>query len=265
MQQRPSYERCIFARTLRWNGWPRVWRILLVWIFRTCPAFLASCWGTRLQDPAKPYESPSYLENLKQRDFESKPFEVTSGPDYRLHIVPSSLGAAQLTSNHFKGNKDGQDSLADEAIRAHKDMTVRKLQEHLASIGIRRGTTWVSKRRAALGISGVVRGEAAGTITDCSEESFSSLTLYVNVVRFVLLYRRERTKSEAVACSRGLYAVLYAHRLIGTRVKRGLLKMSGSVCLEPSADQNFTQTHYFRNWGFTTCPITRIAVELFLV
>src|SRR6185437_11604983 len=40
-------------------------------------AFLTAAWGTKLQDPTKPYESASYLENLKQRDFESQPFEVT--------------------------------------------------------------------------------------------------------------------------------------------------------------------------------------------
>ncbi len=38
-------------------------------------AFLACCWGTRLQDPTHPYESASFMSNLKQRDFESKDFE----------------------------------------------------------------------------------------------------------------------------------------------------------------------------------------------
>ena len=50
-------------------------------------AFLCCCWGTKLQDVSKPYESASFLSNLKQRDFESKDFEVTGGPDCRLHIV----------------------------------------------------------------------------------------------------------------------------------------------------------------------------------
>jgi hypothetical protein len=47
-------------------------------------AALACCWGTRLQDLSNPYKSASYLENLKMRDFESKAFEVTSGPDCRM-------------------------------------------------------------------------------------------------------------------------------------------------------------------------------------
>jgi hypothetical protein len=43
-------------------------------------AFVSSCWATRLQDPEEPYKSASYLKNVKQRNFESKPFEVTCGP-----------------------------------------------------------------------------------------------------------------------------------------------------------------------------------------
>src|SRR5581483_485376 len=50
-------------------------------------AFLASCWGTRLQDPQDPYKSRSFLSNLKQRDFSSEDFEVTCGEDCRMHIV----------------------------------------------------------------------------------------------------------------------------------------------------------------------------------
>ena len=40
-------------------------------------AFLACCWGTKLQDPSRPYESASFLSNLKQRDF--------AFPRLRLH------------------------------------------------------------------------------------------------------------------------------------------------------------------------------------
>jgi Bifunctional DNA primase/polymerase, N-terminal/AAA domain len=125
-------------------------------------AFLTACWGTRLQDQSKPYESESYLENLKQRDFESQPFEVTSGPDCRLHIVTPSLTTAVLAPRKgFKPKKD--DAAADAAIRANLEMSVRKLQEHLASLGIQRGTTWIAKRRADLNPhkTGVVR-EVAG-------------------------------------------------------------------------------------------------------
>jgi hypothetical protein len=121
-------------------------------------AFLACCWGTRLQDPDRPYESPSFLSNLKQRDFESRDFEVTVGPDLRMHIVGDpALRVVSLSSRKGnKANKDGHDEAAETVIRSNMGMPIRKLQEHLAVLGIRRGTTWIAKARARL------RVDAAG-------------------------------------------------------------------------------------------------------
>jgi hypothetical protein len=118
-------------------------------------AFLACCWGTKLQDPAKPYESASFLSNLKQRDFESKDFEVTGGPDCRLHIVgdPSERTVTLQSRKGNKGNKDGKDEAAEAIIRARPEVPVRKLQEELAALGIQRGTTWISKARARIQIA----------------------------------------------------------------------------------------------------------------
>ncbi len=116
-------------------------------------AFLTACWGTKLQDPTKPYESASYLENLKQRDFESAPFEVTSGEDCRLHIAPSSLTLATLRSRRGgtrNKNLDGKDAAAEDAIRANMEMSVPKLQQLLLAQGIERGTNWIQKRRAKI-------------------------------------------------------------------------------------------------------------------
>jgi len=113
-------------------------------------AFLACCWGTKLQDPQHPYESASYLENLKQRDFESTPIEVTCGPDCRMHIVAATRPASLQSRRGNRGNKDGQDGAAEAAIRTNAAMPVRRLQEHLAALGIERGTTWVSKMRARI-------------------------------------------------------------------------------------------------------------------
>jgi hypothetical protein len=72
-------------------------------------------WGTRLQDPAHPYESACYLENLKQRDFSSVPIEVTCGPDLRMHIVgdPSTNPTRLQTRRGNPGNKDGMDQAAE--------------------------------------------------------------------------------------------------------------------------------------------------------
>jgi len=114
-------------------------------------AFLACCWGTKLQDPNNPYESASFLSNLKQRDFESQDFEATCGPDCRMRIVGDpATRFPKLRSRNGQGNKDGKDSEAEAAIRASMEMPVRKLQEHLSSLGIERGTTWISKTRARL-------------------------------------------------------------------------------------------------------------------
>ncbi len=124
-------------------------------------AFLACCWGTRLQDPQHPYESKSYLENLKQRDFESQPFEVTCGPDCRMRIVgdPSTQTPTLQTRRGNKGNKDGKDKAAEAFIRANISMSARDLEEQLAALEIDRKKTWIGKVQARLkaemGISGV--------------------------------------------------------------------------------------------------------------
>jgi hypothetical protein len=124
-------------------------------------AFLACCWGTRSQDPQHPYESASYLENLKQRDFASQPFEATCGPDCRMRIVgdPAVQPAKLQGRRGNKGNKDGKDAAAEAVIKAKVRLPVRKLQEELAALEIERGTTWIAKVRARvqadMGIAGV--------------------------------------------------------------------------------------------------------------
>jgi hypothetical protein len=92
------------------------------------------------------------MSNLKQRDFESQNFEITSGPDCRLHIVGDpALRVVSLSSRKGnKANKDGHDEAAETVIRSNMGMPIRKLQEHLAALGIRRGTTWIAKGRARI-------------------------------------------------------------------------------------------------------------------
>jgi hypothetical protein len=127
-------------------------------------AFLACCWGTRLQDPEHPYKSASYLENLKQRDFESTPFELTCGEDCRMHMVadPTSANVTLASRRGNKGNKDGKDSAAEAFIRANVTLSARDLEGQLAALGITRRKTWIAKVQARirveLGISGVRAG-----------------------------------------------------------------------------------------------------------
>jgi hypothetical protein len=127
-------------------------------------AFLSACWGTRLQDPEHPYKSTSYLENLKQRDFECQPFEVTCGEDCRMHIVadPTTANATLQTRRGNKANKDGKDQAAESFIRANLATPARDIEQQLAALGITRKKTWIAKAqariRAELGISGVQTG-----------------------------------------------------------------------------------------------------------
>src|SRR5258708_17677768 len=129
-------------------------------------AFLACCWGTKLQDPADPYKSPSFLSNLKQRDFESRDFEVTCGPDCRMHIVgdPATRFVSLSTRKGNRPNRDGMDDAADQAIRGNMDMPIRKLQEHLAALNIKRGTTWLATFRRKNALSDI------GRLTSCAAD-----------------------------------------------------------------------------------------------
>lgn len=115
-------------------------------------AFLCSCWGTRLQDSDKPYQSPSFLRNLKQRDFESKDFEVSCDENCRMRMIgdPETRAVTLQSRRGNKADKDGMDTAAEALVRANPTMPVRKLKDELAAHGITRGTTWISKRRAEL-------------------------------------------------------------------------------------------------------------------
>jgi hypothetical protein len=115
-------------------------------------AFLTCCWGTRLQDPARPYESLSYLENLKQRDFSSTPIEVTCGPDLRMQYAkPNHGNIAVLTPRRaYKGNVDGMEEAAIALLKENAKLSIREISALLKERGIKRGKTWVSERRYEL-------------------------------------------------------------------------------------------------------------------
>jgi hypothetical protein len=116
-------------------------------------AFVSSCWATRLQNPAEPYQSASFLTNVKQRDFESKPFEVTSGTDCRLHIV--GMPGTNVVLNSKKAgaprDADGREEEALQVIRDnHLTLTVRAIVLKLQEMGIDRKRTWVSDKKFEL-------------------------------------------------------------------------------------------------------------------
>jgi hypothetical protein len=115
-------------------------------------AFVASCWATRLQNPDEPYQSTSFLTNVKQRDFESKPFEVTSGPDCRLHIVAVPDNGVRLNSKNVgaPGNPDGNEEAALQVIRDNPLLSLRGIVLKLKDLGIKRSKSWVGDKRYEL-------------------------------------------------------------------------------------------------------------------
>jgi hypothetical protein len=115
-------------------------------------AFVTSCWATRLKDPDSPYDSPSLLANVKQRDFESKPFEATSGKDCRMHIVGEPGSVADIKSRE---DAEAESCLA-VILHDSPKMGINKLQARLRAVGHRKGAKWVMKARCAiLGTGGV--------------------------------------------------------------------------------------------------------------
>ena len=113
-------------------------------------AFVSSCWATRLQDPDNDeWKSPSYMKNVKQRDFKSKPFEVTSDERGRLHIVapPSAEVVLGNKPKGVKADADGREEEALQVIRDNPTTSLRGVVLELKKRGIKRGKSWVSDKR----------------------------------------------------------------------------------------------------------------------
>lgn len=114
-------------------------------------AFVTCCWATRLQDPDEPYQSPSLLVNVKQRDFESKPFEATCDKTCRMRIVGEPGQMVELKS---KADADAKTALAS-ILKDQPKMGINKLIAALKDAGHRKGQPWVTKARAAILGTGV--------------------------------------------------------------------------------------------------------------
>jgi hypothetical protein len=117
-------------------------------------AFLTSCWGTRLENSSdEDYYGPSLLKNVKQRDFKSRSFKVTSSEDCRLHFVPDSEGTK--LSHKTAANQDGRDAEAVDVIRDNPELSQVKIVAKLKTMGITRSRSWVGNKRFDLGLGGV--------------------------------------------------------------------------------------------------------------
>src|SRR5580700_8794548 len=112
-------------------------------------AFVTCCWATRLQNPDDPYNSPSLLVNVKQRDFESKPFEATCDKTCRMRMVGEPGQLPQYRA-------DGQaESVLASILKESPNLGINKLQEALREAGHKKGVKWVTKARSAILGTGV--------------------------------------------------------------------------------------------------------------
>jgi hypothetical protein len=112
-------------------------------------AFVTCCWATRLMDPDDPYNSPSLLVNVKQRDFESKPFEATSDKTCRMRIVGEP---GQITETRADTGAEAALALI---LKGSPKLGINKLQAALRTAGHKKGVKWVTKARAAILGTGV--------------------------------------------------------------------------------------------------------------
>lgn len=112
-------------------------------------AFVASVWATRLQDGKDEYKTPSYLENVKKRDFDSKPFQVVPVPEsYRL-VFDGKDGVELSSPTRFKRDKDGKEAQAVAVIAAARKSNPRlsyvELSRVLLEHGIKRSAEWIRR------------------------------------------------------------------------------------------------------------------------
>src|SRR6185369_4810601 len=112
-------------------------------------AFVSSCWATRLQTPDEPWESASYLKNVKQRDFESLPFEVKSDKKGRLQILKPPGLEVKLNGKPVgtPSNRDGMEQAALQIIHDNPKLSLGKIVAKLREVGIRRSKSWVGNKR----------------------------------------------------------------------------------------------------------------------
>lgn len=112
-------------------------------------AFVTSCWATRLQDPTEQYKSASFLVNVKQRDFESKPFEALCDSGCRMHMVNEPGDTVRLSSKSAgpTADKDGMEEPALRFIQDNPDLSLRESAKTLRDMGIKRSAEWVRLKR----------------------------------------------------------------------------------------------------------------------
>jgi hypothetical protein len=117
-------------------------------------AFLFSCWATRMQDPEHAYDTANLLKQVKSRDFEADPFEVTTSRETCLMTyVDGSRGA--VVAKKTTANLDGKEDVALQMIRDNPAMSHKNISLKLKEIGVVRGPSWVGIKKSELFGTGV--------------------------------------------------------------------------------------------------------------
>ena len=126
-------------------------------------ASLTDCWGTRMQDPEKGWDSLNFISHVKVRDYAGpKDFEVFC--DKATGIMsrvgdPEVVAVLNVRKGGQKANADGMDDAAHAFIKAKPDLTIKALIAGLAEMGIKRKKTWVTDARIAIRGGGSKHGE----------------------------------------------------------------------------------------------------------
>jgi hypothetical protein len=128
-------------------------------------AFLTTCWATRLNGDDD-YKSPSILKNVKQRDIQTKPFEVTSNRETGiLTMVEGSLGNATVTKTQNRANKDGKDGARMDFLEKNPHLSDRQAAAMLKKLKMGRSYQWVHDRREEMAVEDAEITYHAGGLT----------------------------------------------------------------------------------------------------
>jgi hypothetical protein len=110
-------------------------------------AFVDSCWVTELEDRTKPYESLSKVRNVKQRDFESDPFQLKPAPgSFYLTMEGDPAPEAVIRD---KKEQAAHDALA-EILSRLPTAGINKLRDELKAKGYGKGQKWVTQTRGEI-------------------------------------------------------------------------------------------------------------------
>lgn len=116
-------------------------------------AMLSMCWGTRLNEPAKRFESTSRMYPLKVREFEALPFDF--GCD-RQTAACTVIGEPAPVATLKNRKADEKRRIIEELLKHDPDMGVNKIQAVLKErTGSGGKTGWISEeKKRILGLPG---------------------------------------------------------------------------------------------------------------